>query len=77
MYRLTDLNINDLAEIVKLNLDIDIKKRLNELGVFKNVLVKCIYVSPFHDPKAYLINDTLIALRNNDAKQIEVRLLHD
>ena len=29
-------------------------------------------VSPLKDPKAYLIRGTLIAIRNNDAKLIEI-----
>ncbi len=78
MYKtLANLEINQLAQIKTLDLDKDMQKRLNDLGIFSNVLIKCIFNSPFKDPKAYLINDTLIALRNIDAKKIGVKLINE
>ncbi len=70
---LKDLNVGEEAKIIKLNLEEQSKRRLLNLGVYKNQKIKCIYISPFHNPKAYLVKSTLFALRNEDAKKIEVQ----
>ena len=48
------------------------RRRLFDLGFIPGAKVKCILISPFHDPKAYFINGNVIALRNKDASCIEV-----
>lgn len=52
--------------------DSSLKRRLLDLGFIPNNKVKCVLISPFKDPKAYKINNNIIALRNKDAKNIEV-----
>jgi len=49
-----------------------IRRRFLDLGFLPNNKVKCILISPFKDPKAYKINENIIAIRNIDAKNIEV-----
>ena len=46
--------------------------RLEELGIIKGSIIKCELISPFNDPKAYLIKGSTIAIRNEDAKDIKV-----
>ena len=46
------------------------------LDVYKRqVMVSAILQSPFKDPIAYKIKNTVIALRNEDSKQILVEVL--
>lgn len=49
-----------------------LKRRLLDLGFIPGSITKCVLISPFKDPKAYLINNSIIALRAKDAKNIEV-----
>ncbi|MBE6154601.1 MAG: ferrous iron transport protein A [Firmicutes bacterium] len=49
-----------------------IRRRFFDLGFLPNNKVKCVLISPFKDPKAYKINENIIAIRNIDAKNIEV-----
>ena len=69
---LDELNLNDCVTIIGVNGKLAIKRRLLDLGFIPGEEVKCVLVSPFHDPKAYLIHSNVIALRNMDARNIEV-----
>ena len=66
------LNLNEEVLIKKVSGLELLKRRLLDLGFIPGEKTKCILISPFKDPKAYLINDNVIALRNLDAKNIEV-----
>ena len=66
------LNLDNLGIIRKVGGEDILKRRLLDLGFIPGVEVKCVLVSPFRDPKAYLVNSNVIALRNKDAKYIEV-----
>lgn len=69
---LSDLKLNERALIKKINLKGNIKTRLQDMGFIKNNEITCVLESPFKDPKAYLINNTMLAIRNKDALEIEV-----
>ena len=43
-----------------------------DLGFIPGEVTKCVLVSLGNDPKAYKINGNIIAIRNIDAKNIEV-----
>ena len=45
----------------------DIKRRLYDIGLIKDTKIKLLYVSPTKNIKAYLIRDSIIAIRNKDA----------
>lgn len=49
-----------------------IRRRLLDIGLIEGADVECIGVSPFGDPKAYLIRGAVIALREDDASDIMV-----
>ena len=51
------------------------KVRLYDIGLTPSSLIKLLYVSPSKRIKAYLIRDSIIAIRDSDANKIEV--LHD
>ena len=59
--------------VIKINGKDDIKHRLLDLGLSKGMEIDCVLVSPFGDPKAYWIKGALIALRNDDAKNILIK----
>lgn len=48
------------------------RRRLLDLGLIPGSLVEVIRRSPAGNPTAYLIKETVIALRNEDARQILV-----
>ncbi|MBM6684302.1 ferrous iron transport protein A [Faecalicatena contorta] len=49
-----------------------LRLRLLDLGFVPGTLVKCTARSPLGDPCAYLIRQTVIALRNADAAQVDI-----
>lgn len=67
---LNNLNLDEEAYILENN--IKNKQNLINLGITKNSKIKCLYKSPFNNPKAYLIKNVIIALREEDTKQIKV-----
>ena len=58
--------------IKKINTDEIIKRRLYDIGIIAGTKIKLLYISPSKKIKAYLIKDSIISIRNNDAKYIEV-----
>ncbi len=46
------------------------KRRLFDLGFVPGTLVECVQTAPFGDPKAFLIKNTVIALRCEDSSKI-------
>lgn len=58
--------------VIKVNGEYLLKRRLFDLGFLPDEKLKCVLISPFGDPKAYYINGNLLALRNREAKYIEV-----
>ena len=47
-----------------------LRRRLFDLGFTPGAGIRCLFAVPGGDPRAYLIRDTVIALRNVDAKTI-------
>ena len=72
---LNNLKINSQAKILEVNNTGNIRRRLLDLGFIPGVMVNAILQSPFKDPIAYKIKNTVIALRNEDSKQILVEVL--
>ncbi len=72
MITLNTINFNDTVIIKNITGEETLKRRLLDLGFIPESKVTCLLISPFKDPKAYQINNNLIALRNIDAKNIEV-----
>lgn len=69
---LNDLDFNKKATILNINLHGIKKRRLYDLGFIPGQIVEKKYESIFKDPKCYKIKNALIALRNEDACNIEV-----
>lgn len=71
------LKCGQQAEVVSIDTDASIRRRLFDIGLIYKTRVCCVGESPFGDPHAYLIRDAVIALRNGDAEKITVRLLEE
>jgi ferrous iron transport protein A len=48
------------------------KNRIFDFGIMENSPVIPLFTSPFGDPSAYLVKNAVVALRNNDCKDIIV-----
>jgi Fe2+ transport system protein FeoA len=51
------------------------RRRMMDLGILPGTVIEAAFVSPLNDPVAYRVRDTLIALRREQAKEIEIELL--
>lgn len=69
---LNNVPIGKSAFVSELYSNKDVKRRLRDLGLIKNTLIKPLYKSPLNDPTAYLVRGSVIAIRNDDAKKIIV-----
>ena len=69
---LSDLNINECGYIRKINHSGRELRRLYDLGFTYGTKVCLVLISPSKLIKAYLVWDSIIALRNSDASKIEV-----
>lgn len=70
---LNNINVDDNVMVVNIDNKCNIKRRLMDIGLIPGTYVKLLYKSVFGDPKAYLIRNTVIAIRDMDSKYIEVR----
>jgi len=69
---LNDIKKHKEYKIKKINTNEKIKRRLYDIGIIDGSKIKLLYISPSNKIKAYLIKDSIISIRNNDAKLIEV-----
>jgi len=65
----------DTVSIVRLQNTDDMKRRLTDLGFIKGTSVKCVLKTRNGAFAAYLVRDTVIALRKEDAADILVEML--
>lgn len=74
---LNSIKNNEYYIVNKINLSEKVKRRLYDIGLINGTKIKLILKSPSKNINAYLIRDSIIAIRNNDASKIEVGKLHD
>jgi len=70
--KLTELNRGESAKIVKIGRIGELKKRLVDMGITSGETIKLERNAPLGDPQEYIIKGTGIAIRKEDAKNIEV-----
>ena len=72
MVNLTSLVVNECAQIIKIECDIKIKKRLLELGFIKGANIKILAISSLK--KTYLLNiqNCVLAIRESSLKGVYV-----
>jgi len=69
------LKIGEKAIIKDIDKSSSMKKRLFELGFIPGAKVECVLISPLGDPKAFLIKNTVMALREEDSQKITVNIV--
>ncbi len=70
---LNNIEIGKAARVSRLFTKGSMRRRLLDIGITENTKIECIGASPLGDPRAYLIRGAVIALRNDDCKNIAVR----
>ncbi len=70
MTNLLDLMVGEKGVVFKVDAEIGLKQRLRDIGFINGAEVLVLHRSPSGDPRAYKIKNTVIALRNRDAKHI-------
>ena len=74
---LNNVKNNEYYIVNKINASEKIKRRLYDIGLVYGTKIKLLFNSPSKKIKAYLIRDSIIAIRNNDASKIEVSKFND
>lgn len=72
MHTLYELKIDEQAKIKEINCSEGIKRRMMDLGIVKGTPIKAILKSPSGNPKAYEVRGSVIAIRSEDARKIEI-----
>ena len=72
MFPLSLLPLDRSARILSLSAQEPLKGRLMDLGFVPGSEIRPLYAAPMGDPRAYLICDTVIALRQRDAATVAV-----
>ncbi len=70
--KLDELNLHEKGEIIDIKCEDNIKRRLLDLGLVKGTKITPVLVSPSGDPRAFEVRGTLIAIRKEDSKKINV-----
>ncbi|WP_294064350.1 FeoA family protein [uncultured Fusobacterium sp.] len=70
--KLCDLKDGEKAKIIKIGRIGELKKRLVDMGVTAGEIIKLERNAPLGDPQEYIVKATGIAIRKEDAKNIEV-----
>lgn len=73
--KLSEVPIGSKVIVENILSDDKSKDRLLDLGVIKGTIIEVLQKSPFGDPIAYFIKGAVIALRNEDAEKITVKIL--
>lgn len=70
--KLTELERGESAKIVKIGKIGQLKKRLVDMGITSGEVIKLERNAPLGDPQEYIIKGTGIAIRKEDAQNIEI-----
>lgn len=73
--KLSELDIGDKAEIVKVGAVGDIKRRLVEMGVVPGARLKVERLAPLGDPVEVVLMGYHLSLRLSEASEIDVKRL--
>ena len=72
MFPLSRLPLGKTARVSSLSASEPLKGRLLDLGFVPGGEITPLYAAPTGDPRAYLVCDTVIALRQKDAADVAV-----
>ena len=74
---LNNIVATDYYIVNKINASELIKRRLYDVGIVNGTKIKRLFTSPSKKIKAYLVKDSIIAIRNKDAQLVSVSKLND
>ena len=72
MVSLDMIDINKKVKVGNISNNCLIKGRLLDIGIIPGIEIEKVLVSPFRGISAYSVMDSLIAIRDSDAKYVEV-----
>ena len=72
MRTLADLRPGESAVVRGLNTPGRLRRRLMDIGLIEGTKVECVGISPMGDPSAYLIRETVVAIRHRDGKGVRI-----
>ena len=72
MNTLKEVSLNQEVIIKKINCSGNIKRRILDLGMIEGTKIKPVLKSPLGDPTAYEVRGSLISLREEESKSIEI-----
>ena len=72
---LDNLDLGKTAKVIAINNKGSIRRRLLDIGIVPDSLIKAVFKSPFNDPIAYEIKNATIAIRKKDSKEIVVEVI--
>lgn len=70
--KLSQLKDKDCALVLSLETPAPLRRRLGSLGLYPGASVQALFPSISGDPRAYLVQNAVIAIRNCDAEKIIV-----
>lgn len=71
--KLSEIQEGDVVTVIQISSHCAIARRLLDIGLIPGTKVECVLISPFQNPKAFLIRGAVIAIRNEDASMIEIQ----
>ena len=69
---LNEVRLNEEVIIKKINCMGNIKRRILDLGMIEGTKIKPVLKSPLGDPIAYEVRGSLISLREEESKSVEI-----
>lgn len=69
---LNEVALNEEVKIKKIDCTGNIKRRILDLGMIEGTKIKPVLKSPLGDPTAYEVRGSLISLREEESKNIEI-----
>ena len=77
MNTLNNIKIGKKARVRLVATNEYLRQRLYDIGLIEGSVVRVLHSSPAGDPRAYLVRDSVIALRNCDTEKIYAEVLED
>ncbi len=71
---LNELKIEEIGVVYRIMGEETIKRRLLDLGLIEGTNIKPVLVSPSGDPRAFEFRGSLIAIREEDSKNIKIKI---
>lgn len=70
---LDKVELNHEVQVKKVNCSSNIKRRILDLGMVEGTKIKPVFKSPLGDPTAYEVRGSLISLREEESRNIEIK----